>query len=457
MGNVEKGRKEFKVKPSVAERQLRKYNQISIILALIMCVFGTVAVVILCSRPLNADELRLDMEDVQYKVENGDLSVLDKYNALLSDNEGNVIYSSMKSHKVGEKVNLHIFSYGGLESRDNHHYITPIVRGGVQSGLLYIELEDLPMYFPPVILIPVICLAILFFVLHLRKKFIHNDIVVPIIHLNQMATEIARGNYKSHYTYETSNEIGKLCRQIELLRDELDISTENEKKLRENEKMLLACISHDLKTPLATISGFAEGIRDGIASDETAVKNYANTIIKKTRLLNRLINDIIENTAGEVGELKISIQELMADDYIEGVLASLMPDVENSGLKLSNENIPRVLIAIDPDKVYQVFQNIIGNAIKYTNKGGSITVKAVQLERVLEISIKDNGQGIAAADVPYIFDKFFRGERARTQDIGGSGLGLSIVKNIIEKQGGEVECESEAGEGTEISFTLPLA
>lgn len=452
MGSVE-----HKNRLSVAEKQLRKYSVSSMVLALIMCAFALVTGIGLLSRPDNVNELRLNMQEVKEQVEVGNYSSLSKYHSLAADLEGNVIFSSIDIYKIGDKVNLHMFSYGGQDEKDELHYISPILKEGVQYGMLYVEVENKTMSFSLILLVPIICYVIIIIVILLRKRFIHNDIVVPIIHLNKMAEEIARGNYKTQYTYETSNEIGRLCRQIELLRDELDISNENEKKLRENEKILLACISHDLKTPLATISGFAEGIRDGIASDETSIKSYANTILKKTNLLNKLINDIIENTAGEVGEMKFNIKEVYANEYISDVLSSLTPDIKNSGLELITGIIPNVLISIDPDKIYQVFQNIIGNSIKYTAVGGTINVNFQQRKKDLVVAIKDNGQGIAAEDVPYIFRKFFRGERARTQNIGGSGLGLSIVKNIVEKQGGEVECESEAGEGTVISFTLLLA
>ncbi len=135
-----------------------------------------------------------------------------------------------------------------------------------------------------------------------------------------------------------------------------------------------------------------------------------------------------------------------------------MPDIQGSGLELKVDEIPDVLLDIAPDRIFQVFQNIIGNSIKYTPKGGFIHIKFEQCRDALAVEITDNGQGIAATDIPFVFDRFYRGEKARTQkEIGGSGLGLSIVRSIIERYGGRVECDSVLGQGTSIRFLLPLA
>lgn len=452
MGNVENRRH------TKTEQQLAVYNRASALMALALCLFCIYFGALYYRQPSDINTVRLKMQEVLLQVEEQNYEELDQYQAMVVDTKGIVQYSNMNMYHEGEEVNLHMFSYGGQDDRYQKHYIAPIVQNGVQTGMLYIEHNvSKKITFSLIQLIPVGLFVGLIIVLLLRRRFIRNDVVIPIVHLNSMAGEIARGNYKIQYTYETSNEIGQLCKKIESLRDELDISTENEKKLRENEKMLLTSISHDLKTPIATISGFAEGIRDKIAHDEETIHRYALTIIKKTELLTKLINDIIANTESEDGEMRLHKQELLADEFINEVLLGLQADIENKGLQLVKKQIPNAMICIDPDKMYQVFQNIIGNSLKYTKWGGSITVSAFQRKQDIVITIQDTGQGIAAQDIPYVFDKFYRGERARTQNIGGSGLGLSIVRNIVEKHGGKVECESEVGEGTAISFTIMLA
>ena len=274
--------------------------------------------------------------------------------------------------------------------------------------------------------------------------------------MSRLARDILYGNYETSLPYDSSSEVGKLSHEMELLRDELHDSGIREKKLREDEKILLACISHDLKTPIATMRGCAEGIRDGIVRNENDIKRYAETIVTKSELLTKLINGIIENSRMETSEFTINCQEIYAKDYIKNVLESLAPDIEGGGLSLKVDTVPDVLLSIDPDRIYQVFQNLIGNSIKYTPKGGNIEIEFEQHDHMLFTAVTDNGQGIAAMDIPFVFDKFYRGEKARTQNTAGSGLGLSIVRNIIERHGGKVECDSEPGKKTTIWFSLPL-
>lgn len=272
-----------------------------------------------------------------------------------------------------------------------------------------------------------------------------------------MLVEILKGNYHSCIDYKEKNELEELCEKIIFLRDELENNSIQSKKLLENERMLLASISHDLKTPIATIIGCAEGIRDGVVQKPADIRRYVKIILNKSELLIKLINDILVQTHTEVNK-SFSPKEVYSRKFILDVLGELSSDVNESGLELKVDDIPNILLNIEPDHIFQVFQNIIGNSIKYTPKGGYIHIGFEQCENALAVEITDNGQGIAANDIPFVFDRFYRGEKARTQrEIGGSGLGLSIVRNIIEQHGGKVECDSMLGHGATIRFLLPIS
>jgi signal transduction histidine kinase len=240
------------------------------------------------------------------------------------------------------------------------------------------------------------------------------------------------------------------------MRDELEAGARREKHMLDNEKLLLACISHDLKTPLAAISGYAEEIRDGFADSQEKINRYVGLVLKKVQVLSKLIDDILDHSKAELHEFSIEKQEIYSKNYFSDVLGDISLDLAHSGIIFKVAEIPNVLLEIDRKRILQVLQNIISNSLKYTKKGGFIEVSFTLSEKEFIVSIKDNGDGIAAGDLPFVFDKFYRGEKARTQNIPGSGLGLNIAKYIVENHGGRIECDSVLYAGTTMGFSLPI-
>jgi len=376
---------------------------------------------------------------------------------------GEVIFSSIDDFNKGEKINLEneIGYDNAFDNRKNGliRYSTPLVNDDVQEGIIIIDLpqsilkkESKNEKFIPIWIL-LFFIGILAFMIN---KFVKVDIIKPIKEIHSSAKAILNGSYRCKVNYDYHGEVGEFCHDFEAMRDEIKNSKEKEEGLKRNEKELLACISHDLKTPLSSISGYVEGIRDGIAKDEDGIKRYSNIILKKSKELAKLIDDILEQSKTELNEMSIEREEIYSDDYLKEVLEDLSIDVATHNMSLTVKGeIPRALIFIDATRINQVINNIIENSIKYSIEGESIEIWVDNDIDKIIVNIKDFGSGISIGDIPFVFNKFYRGEKYRNTNISGSGLGLSISKYIVESHGGNIKCSSSLEYGTTISFTIP--
>jgi two-component system sensor histidine kinase BaeS len=229
-------------------------------------------------------------------------------------------------------------------------------------------------------------------------------------------------------------------------------------------KHLVADVAHELRTPLAAIQGTLEGMQDGVlALDEEQV----TALYSETMLLNRLVGDLRLLSLAEAGQLKLEKQPADLAGLIKQAVEGIKPQASQKEITL-DADIPAGLppISVDTDRITQVMNNLIGNALRYTPQAGNITIKAGQLHgesRSIQISVTDSGPGIDPGALPYVFDRFYRADVSRSRESGGSGLGLAIVKQLIEAHGGTVKALSpvfngDGGKsyGTQIIFTLPV-
>lgn len=443
------------------QKQTARYLTEMIAVGILMAVCAFLSGYFFLSKHTDTGQYKVEFALAVAAAEDEDYGKLAEYDCVLADTSGTILFSSIQGQETGEHVNLHRFSTVAVETADESIiYVSPILNEGTQVATLMVYrkaekafISNLGYIFLTIFLI---LFLILLSILHFFKKTMKRDVFEPIEMLKGTATKILHGDYGTKLPYDGDNELGGFCRELELMRDELEISRQREEKLRDNEKMITACISHDLKTPIATIIGCAEAIENGLVKDQKSQNHMTGTIISKSMLLTNLINDMLEFAGSEMDELTVQFEEVYADEFFKKAFDELQVDVETAGLSMTVEKIPDVLLSLSSDRMKQVLQNIIGNSIKYTEPGGKITVQFESDGNRFSVMITDNGQGIAAGDIPFIFDKFYRGEKARTQkSTSGSGLGLCIVKNIITRHGGMVKCDSVLGKGTTIRFTLP--
>jgi signal transduction histidine kinase len=235
-------------------------------------------------------------------------------------------------------------------------------------------------------------------------------------------------------------------------------------QLRATERMrtdFVSNVSHELRTPLTAIKGLVETLRDGAVDDRKVRDRFLATMEDETDRLIRLVNDLLVLSKADSQALKLKREPLDVRVLIERSLDKLAPQLEGKGVlvEVSAPDGPQLVLA-DADRIEQVLVNLLDNAIKYSPEGGRITVAIGEgrpTPEVVGIAVRDEGLGIPAGDLPRVFERFYRVDRARSRDRGGSGLGLSIAKAIVQAHGGEITLRSEEGQGTTVRFTLPRA
>jgi len=230
------------------------------------------------------------------------------------------------------------------------------------------------------------------------------------------------------------------------------------RRLEQMRRDFVANVSHELRTPMTSIQGFVEALLDGMAEDAGSQERYLRVILDETTRLNRLLNDLLDLSRLETGQVKWPMEPLRLEYVLDDVLTKLSPQLEKQGLQAETdcqENLPAVLG--NRDRLQQVLINLLGNAIAFTPQGGHIKLSAVEEGASVRVSISDTGVGIHPEEQEKVWERFHKVDRARTRGLGGTGLGLAIVRQIVEAHGGKVGLKSIPGRGSTFSFTLKKA
>jgi len=219
---------------------------------------------------------------------------------------------------------------------------------------------------------------------------------------------------------------------------------------------LLAAVSHDLRTPLAAIRVTIEAILDGVVTDEETVTRYLRTMHAGTKELSRLIDDLFELSRIEAGALVLLPEPAAVSDLLSETLGRMAPQAAARGVTLDGHaasDLP--LLPLDARQIGRVLVNLVDNSLRHTPAGGRVAVVACRADGAVRVEVEDSGEGIAAADLPHVFERFYRGDKSRSRDGGGAGLGLAISKGIVEAHGGRIWAENDPT-GVSVIFTLPL-
>jgi signal transduction histidine kinase len=290
--------------------------------------------------------------------------------------------------------------------------------------------------------------------------FISRGIIRPLRSLRRAAGEIKEGNLAYEVRPEKRDEIGDLAIAFEEMRQRLKQSVDQQLQYEENRKTLISNISHDLKTPVTSIKGYVEGIMDGVTDTPEKMDRYVKTIYAKAVQMDRLIDELSLFSKLDMGRLLFHYERIDLAAFVQDCVDEQLMDVEKKGMtlalsiELKPESLPAVISA-DRDKLKRVFMNIIENAVKYMDKdAGWIRLRVMDAGDAYAVDIEDNGQGIPAEALPYIFDRFYRADPARNPNTGGSGLGLAIAQQIIEEHHGSITAASKLGSGTTITIKL---
>ena len=287
--------------------------------------------------------------------------------------------------------------------------------------------------------------------------WVYRSIAVPLVKLKKATQNIKEGNLDFVLDVEGKDEFSELCQDFEEMRRRLKESTEEKSLIEKENRELISNISHDLKTPITAVKGYVEGIMDGVADTPEKMDRYVRTIYNKTNEMDHLINELTFYSKIDTNRIPYTFSKLNVEDYFEDCSEEVGLELETRGIELVYANYVEkdVMVIADGEQIRRVIHNIIGNAIKYMDKPkGIIQIRIKDVGDFIQIEIEDNGKGIGPKDLPYIFDRFYRTDVSRNSSKGGSGIGLSIVKKILEDHGGKVWATSRLGIGTIMYFVL---
>ncbi|MFT9495036.1 sensor histidine kinase [Anaerosolibacter sp.] len=288
---------------------------------------------------------------------------------------------------------------------------------------------------------------------------VYRSIMKPLGELKQASKAIKDGNYDYHIRNIFKDEFGEVISSFEEMRAQLKKSLQVQHQYEENRKILLTHISHDLKTPITSIKGYIEGIKDGVADTPDKMKKYIDTVYSKTKDMNELIDDLFLFSKLDLQKYGFDFRDFDIVYYIEDMVEELQFDLEKKDVVLALDHPKKEIRVIgDGNNLRRVIMNIIDNAIKYAGHDQvQISVIIEEMVDQVLIEFRDNGKGISKEAQASVFNEFYRADPARNMNTYGSGLGLAIIKKIIEEHGGEVWIESEINQGTSIFFTLRKA
>ena len=300
---------------------------------------------------------------------------------------------------------------------------------------------------------------IMFFIAAGLTRWIARGVFNPVNDLKIGMQQIADGNFDYVLDSDMTGEIGELYHNYEDMRLRLKESAEESIQNEARNRELITNISHDLKTPITAIKGYVEGIMDGVCCTPEKMDKYIKTIYNKANDMDRLINELTIYSRIDANRIPYTFLRLNVREFFDDCIEEVGLDLESKHIELNYSNMVAedTRVIADPEQLKRVINNIISNSVKYMDKEKEkaiINFSIVDEGDAIKVEIEDNGRGIAAKDLPNIFERFFRSDSSRNSAKGGSGIGLSIVKKIVEDHGGYIWATSKEGEGTCMHFVL---
>lgn len=341
-----------------------------------------------------------------------------------------------------------------IPSAFNNHMSAMMGENGMMGGMMADMSADLYVSFRSAMVEALFRAGLAAFVIAVGVSiFISRRVVSPVQEMTLVSQYIADGHYAQRVeipgSLEDADELAQLAISFNQMAEKLS-QTENMRR------QLIGDVSHELRTPLTAIQGSMEGLIDGILP---ATPETFQNIYQEADRLQRLVADLQELSRIEAGAVSLELASCDIAALIQSVTQRLQPQFDEKEIALALD-IPSLLphVLIDEDRISQVLINLLGNALQYTPPQGRVTLTARQINKDLQVSIRDTGLGIPAEHLPHLFTRFYRVDKSRSRAGGGSGVGLTIAKHLIEAHGGRIWAESEGtGNGSTFTFTLPIS
>ncbi|ORU00039.1 sensory transduction protein kinase [Anaerovibrio sp. JC8] len=319
------------------------------------------------------------------------------------------------------------------------------------------------LYWSDIITVIIIVAIITIILLGLYfSRLLSRQILEPLTALRKASAEIRQGNLDTPIDIQTQDEFGDACRDFEAMRLELKAAREQQEKYEENRKELIAGISHDLSTPLTAMKGYASGILEGIAKTPEKQRHYVEMILQGATTMEKLVDSLFLFSKLDLGRIPFNLNNVPLKDYFTDFYNEQKPLLKEKNINLSMDiDLPEDnhgMVSIDRNQFQRVVDNLLSNSRKYClNESVDVNISLRQDGQNLRIAFTDNGPGVAAQDLPKLFDSFYRTDHARSNVAKGSGLGLAITKKIILGMKGQIWAEETRGGGLTIVILLPLA
>jgi signal transduction histidine kinase len=316
---------------------------------------------------------------------------------------------------------------------------------GVTFTNIPVEILDL---FKSIAIFMIIILALTAIVMSL---WLYQSVMAPIQHMAKASKRIRDGNLDFEIKKEGPKEVRELCNDFEEMRVRLKEANEAKIVYDKESKVLISNISHDLRTPIASIKGYVEGIMDGVADSPEKMEKYLKTIYNKANEMDRLINELTIYSKIDTNRMPYTFTKTRVRFFFDEMSSDIKLDLDgkNIGFTYENDVDPDTIIIADNEQILRVMNNIIGNSVKYMDKPSPrIDMKVKDKDDFIVVEVKDNGRGISKQDISNVFNRFYRGDASRSSSQGGSGIGLSIVKKIMEDHGGRAWVSSVEGSET---------
>lgn len=408
------------------------------------------------------------LEDMEY-INELNIEIASKYSFITVRKDGEYIYTGDKEKL--SKVSNSLPGFGVYGSNvDGGIYIggkNPLLvksqdfyfSDGAEGTILVIT--DLNVLVPQIKSIVIQAAIAFLIILSLTASvlilWIYRSMLRPINVLRVATNQIREGDLDYKVVSYSEDEIGELCNDFEKMRIRLKNLIEAQLKYEEDIKELISNISHDLKTPLTAIKGYAEGLNDGVADTKEKQEKYLRTISAKANDMSVLVDELSYYAKIDSDTVPYSFKGISLYEYFNDCIEDLKLDTEikNTEIVLHNYVDVSVCVVADAEQLKRVIHNIVGNSVKYLDKEkGLIQIRIKDVGEYVQLEIEDNGSGIGKDELPFIFERFYRADASRNSKKGGSGLGLAIAKKVIEDHSGQIWVESELGKGTTIIFTL---
>lgn len=416
-----------------------------------------------------ANESPENLEDATY-LDEFNRKLKGKKAFLLVRKERTLVYIGTDSEKI-KKITAQLPEYGESDiTSENGIYlggdaqvlvkqIDFLYPGGARGSVFIVTdvsnvIPEVEQFFVDMLLC---VLTVLFLTAFALIVWIYKGVMHPIEKMQAAAGNIKIGNLDFELKPDSSDELGQLCASLEDMRKRLKDNAEEKVAFDKENKELISNISHDLKTPVTTIKGYAEGIIDGVADTPEKLEKYVRTIYNKANEMDLLINELTLYSKIDTNRIPYDFSILSVNEYFNDCSEELSLELEAKNVEFGYFNYvdPGVRVIADAEQIKRVIHNIINNSTKYMDKTkAKVNLRVKDVGDFVQVELEDNGKGIASKDLPNIFDRFYRTDASRNSSKGGSGIGLSIVKKIIEEHGGKIWATSRENTGTTMYFVL---